>query len=156
MNDAWQGTMSGGRRKFDEELARRLPPPLLPPPTAEQRATAGVLEDYKLMMAFRRRVNAALRALRVSFAEWRVIEATWRLTRRSGEPVSHLEVSRDLQLDEGSVSRLMRRLMWRSIVSHDLDALNVCYRVCVTERGDEIVAAAYPLVARLLGSRLRN
>ncbi len=124
-----------------------LPRPALPPPTAAECATAGALEGVKRTMAFRRKANVALRSLGVSFAEWRTLEATWRLTQQCGEPVSHLQVSNDLALDEGSVSRVMHSLLRRSIVSHDIDAENVAYRVRVTERGHEIVATAYPLVA---------
>ena len=98
-------------------------------------------------MKFRRQVQRSLRALDVSFAEWRVLEAACRLIRLKDRPVSHLEVSRELALGEDSVSRMMWRLSERGLVSHDLDGLCHAYRVLLTDESERIVAAAYALVA---------
>lgn len=105
-------------------------------------------------MKFRRVANRALRPVGISFAEWRVLEATWRIIRRTDEPASHLDVSRELELDEGCVSRLMHALSWRSFVSHDVDALGLGYRVRLTVSGKEAVIQAYAVVARVAAREL--
>lgn len=96
-------------------------------------------------MKFRRRLQRLLRPLHVSFAEWRLLEATWRLIQDKAAPVSHLEVARELALGEDSVSRLMWRLSGKGLVSHDLDGLGLCYRVLLTDKSEHVVAAAYRL-----------
>jgi DNA-binding MarR family transcriptional regulator len=105
-------------------------------------------------MKFRRVANVALRPVGISFAEWRVLEAAWRIIRRTDEPASHLDVSRELELDEGCVSRLMYALSWRSFVSHDIDGLGLSYRVRLTVSGKEAVAKAYAVVARVAAREL--
>lgn len=100
-------------------------------------------------MRFRRKLNRALHPLEISFAEWRVLEATSRLVRERGDAVSHLDVSRDLDLGESSVSRLMWKLSLRDLLSHDLDGWGLYLRVLVTEEGERLVAEARELAANL-------
>jgi len=116
--------------------------------TADDLAIQSALDGYKRAMRFRRRLNRALRVLEISFAEWRVLEVTSRLISRTGDAVSHLEVSRELDLGEGSVSRLMWNLSRRDLVSHDLDAWGLCLRVFMTEQSERLVAEARELAAR--------
>jgi DNA-binding MarR family transcriptional regulator len=142
--------MTGGRRR-PEDLNDYPPlgvvshPP--PRPTAHEVKTLRALARFKQAMTFRRQLQRSLRALDVSFAEWRVLEATGRLIRLKNSPVSHLEVSRELALGADSVSRMMWRLSGRGLVSHDLDGLCHTYRVLLTDESERIVAAAYALVA---------
>lgn len=119
-----------------------MPPP---PPTPDEVATSLALDRFKRAMAFRRRLQRLLRPLDVSFAEWRLLEATGRLIRDKHAPVSHLEVARELALGEDSVSRLMWRLSRKGLVSHDLDGLGLCYRVLMTDKSERVVAEAYGL-----------
>ena len=100
-------------------------------------------------MRFRRKLNRALRPFEISFAEWRVLEATSRLFRQTGDAVSHLDVSRDLDLGESSVSRLMWKLSLRDLLSHDMDALGLHLRVLITEEGERRLAEARELAAQL-------
>jgi predicted transcriptional regulator len=107
------------------------------------------LDAFKRAMRFRRKLNRALRPLQISFAEWRVLEATSRLFRQSGDAVSHLHVSRDLDLGESSVSRLMWNLSRRDLLSHDMDAWGLFLRVLITEEGERLVVEAGDLAAQL-------
>jgi Mn-dependent DtxR family transcriptional regulator len=100
-------------------------------------------------MRFRRKLNRALRPFEISFAEWRVLEATSRLFRQTGDAVSHLDVSRDLDLGESSVSRLMWKLSRRDLVSHDLDAWGLYLRVLMTEQGERLVVEGGEVAAQL-------
>jgi predicted transcriptional regulator len=152
--------MTGGRRRPEdlEDYAPLGVVRIVPePPTPDEAATLQLLEGFKRGMAFRRNLQRALRWLNVSFAEWRVLEATSRLNRQKRAPVSHLEVARELQLGEGSVSRLMWRLSRRGLVSHDLDGLGLEYRVLMTDESERIVAAAYLVAAGVAsGARARD
>jgi hypothetical protein len=78
--------MTGGRRNYDEDEWRRPPPPVLPAPTPEEQVAGRALGIVKSAMKFRRTANAALRPIDISFAEWRVLEAAWRIIRRTGGP----------------------------------------------------------------------
>jgi len=141
--------MTGGRRPIEyyEEASARQRSPALPLPSAEESSTAEALRAFMLAMRFRRRANRALARLGISFAQWRVLEATWRLIRRSGDAVSHLDVSSELELDEASVSRLMHILSARGWVDHGPDLRFYAWRVWVTDAGEGIVASAYAVVA---------
>ena len=145
--------MTGGRRpaEYDEPgPSWRAPPP--PPPSAEERNTFVALQRFKLAMRFRRKTNHALQRLGISFAQWRVLEATWRLIRQTGDAVSHLDVSRELDLDEASVSRLMHVLSKRGWVSHGPDLRFYAWRVFLHDEGKWLVSAGYELVASVHAS----
>lgn len=100
-------------------------------------------------MRFRRTLNRKLPPLGVSFAEWRLREATRRLVRVNGDAVSQQDVARELDLDESSVSRLMSRLSLRGLLSHDLDRWGLYLRVLSTTKTDRVVAAGYELAAKV-------
>jgi predicted transcriptional regulator len=142
--------MTGGRRRA-EDLEDYQPlgvvAPAEAPATVDEVTTLQALDRFKCAMRFRRSVQRALRQSEISFAEWRVLEASARLIRKKREPVSHLEVARELELGEGSVSRLMWRLSRRGLVSHDLDGLGLNYRVLMTTKSKQLVAAAYAIAA---------
>jgi DNA-binding MarR family transcriptional regulator len=146
--------MSGGKRSLEQvEIERefgRVARPPLRLPTVDERATADALARFKHAMRFRRRVNRQLRRLGLTFAEWRVLEATSRLIETTGDAVSHLDVSNDMDLDEASISRLMTSLSRAALVDHDIDNWNYSLRVRLTEKGDELVALAYGVVASVV------
>lgn len=141
--------MTGGRRRA-EDLERPWYAPPIPKraPTPDEVATLAALDRFKCAMRFRRKLQRALRHLDVSFAEWRVLEAISRLFEQTAEPVSHLAVARELDLGEGSVSRLMWQLSRRGLVSHDLDGLALSLRVLVTSKSEQLMTAAYAMAAR--------
>ncbi len=139
--------MTGGRRRPEDYEPPRFAPPILPPFSEDEKATQSALGRFKRAMAFRRNVSRALRSLRISFAQWRTLEAAWRLIRQTDEPVSHLDVARDMELDESSLSRLMWSLSRRGLVDHDLDGRSLAYRVRVTKAGQRLIEAASRIVA---------
>lgn len=141
--------MTGGRRRPEEYGPLPLPPPVLAARTPDELATFESLDSFKRAMGFRRALQQALKPLGISFAEWRVLEATARLVQQTGEPVSHLEVSRELELGEGCISRLMWQLARRGLVSHDLDGWGLQYRVLTTDESERLVLEAYVLASAL-------
>ena len=146
--------MSGGRRRAEDFGERHPFYPWVPPAAAlGEIETLAALGSYKLAMRFRRLLNRQLRPLGVSFAEWRVLEATSRLFCQTGDPVSHQDVARELDSGENSVSRLMWQLSLRGLLSHDIDGLNWCFRVRMTDESEPVVARAYEL-ARTVAARV--
>ncbi|MES1188119.1 MAG: hypothetical protein ABUL60_30150 [Myxococcales bacterium] len=145
--------MTGGRRRPEEYGPLPFPPPVLAAKTPDELATLAALDRFKRAMGFRRELQQALRPLGISFAEWRLLEASSRLIRQTGEPVSHLEVSRELDVSEGCVSRLMWQLAGRGLVDHDLDGLGLQYRVLVTNESEGLVAEGYVLAAAVENRR---
>ena len=139
--------MTGRRRPVDYDDDYRTVPPRKP--SANEESTAAQLRSYKLAAQFRRRASCALKRLGASFAEWRTLEATWRLIRQTGDAVSHLDVARDLELDESSVSRVMHVLSRRGWVSHGPAAYGYAWRIWVTKDGEAVVVAAYETIAGL-------
>ena len=118
--------------------------------SAEQQSIAAALRSLRLAMRFRRETNRALKVLGISFAQWRALEAAWRLIERTHDAVSHLDVSRELELDEASVSRLMHVLSRHAWVSHGPDPRHFGWRVVLTDDGEKLVAAAYSVIAATL------
>jgi DNA-binding MarR family transcriptional regulator len=146
----WEVAMTGGRRPLGYDDGDDYPRPVrLDLPSEDEEATASLLRSFKLAMKFRRRANRALKSLGVSFAEWRTLEATWRLIRQSRDAVSHLDVAREMELDESSVSRVMHSLSRRRLVSHGPDAFGFAWRIVLSERGEGVVASAYETIAGL-------
>jgi DNA-binding MarR family transcriptional regulator len=138
--------MSGGRRRAEDFGERHPFYPWVPPAAASgEIETLAALGSYRLAMRFRRLLNRQLRPLGVSFAEWRVLEATSRLFCQTGDPVSHQDVARELDSGENSVSRLMWQLSLRGLLSHDIDGLNWCFRVRMTDESEPLVARAYEI-----------
>jgi DNA-binding MarR family transcriptional regulator len=146
--------MSGGRRRAEDFGEPHPFYPWVPPaPVAGEVETVTALSRYKLATRFRRLLNRQLRPLGVSFAEWRVLDATSRLFFRTGEPVSHQDVARELDSGESSVSRLMWQLSLRGLLSHDIDGLNQCFRVRMTDASEPLVTQAYE-IARSVAARV--
>lgn len=146
--------MSGGRRRAEDFGERHPFYPWVPPAAAPgEEETLSALVGYKLAMRFRRLLHRQLRPLGISFAEWRVLEATSRLYWRTGDPVSHLDVARELDLGESSVSRSMWQLSRRGLVSHDIDGLNWSFRVRMADKNEPLVARAYG-IAKSVAARV--
>ena len=141
------GDMTGGKRGAEVYERSTFPPPEQRARTPDEVASLLALEKFKNAMRFRRTLHRLLKDLGVSFADWRVLEGLSRLVRQSGEPVSDLEVARELDLGQSSVSRLMTQLFQRGLVDSNIDAWNFSYRVLPTRKSEEIVAAAYALAA---------
>ena len=104
------------------------------------------LERYKEAAQFRRRANEALRGLSLSFAHWRVLESAVRLVQRTGDACCHADVARDLALGEPCLTRTMRLLSTRGLVSHDIDNSGINYRVYPTDDGSTLIARAHSVV----------
>jgi len=54
-------------------------------PSAEQQRTAVALRSLTLALRFRRDTNRALKVLGITFAQWRALEAAFRLIEQTGE-----------------------------------------------------------------------
>jgi Mn-dependent DtxR family transcriptional regulator len=85
--------------------------------------------------------------LQITFAQWRALEATWRLIRERGDAVGHYDVAGAMELDEASVSRLMHVLGRQGLLSHGPDQWEYAWRVFLTDDGERVVRDGYGIVA---------
>lgn len=126
--------------------------------TGASSSVAQELAMYREAARFRRRAGRALRPLGLTFASWRVLEATIRLVAGKGDACNHAEVARDISLDEASVLRTMRLLSKLGWVSHDIASeWNYGFRVIPTASGQAQLDHANRVVAATTtdGSRAR-
>jgi DNA-binding MarR family transcriptional regulator len=137
----------GGRRPAEYDDERRRVHVKRAPLSADELATAAALRSYCAAARFRRNVGRALRPLQITFAQWRALEATWRLIRERGDAVGHYDVAGAMELDEASVSRLMHVLGRQGLLSHGPDQWEYAWRVFLTDDGERVVRDGYGIVA---------
>jgi len=82
-------------------------------PTEADRRMDEVLAAWATAARFRRLALRALRRHRLTFSQWRVLQAADRLVREKDDAVSQLEIARRIESDEGTVSKVVARLMDR-------------------------------------------
>jgi DNA-binding MarR family transcriptional regulator len=101
-----------------------------------------VLRAWVRVMRFGRRVGEALRAHGLSFALFRVLEATDRSIREMGDAVSQRDVVQACGLAKSSVCSLMRTLERRGLVDIGFDQWGFAQRIGLTTAGEASLAGA--------------
>lgn len=94
-----------------------------------------------------RRLSRALRALGTSLPQWRVLYATERLIRETGDCVSQIAVARLIEMDVNTTSNVMRRLERKGLVDRAPAFVNGTNRVLVTAAGMAMLDDARSAVA---------
>ncbi len=89
----------------------------------------------------RRAVEAELRPHGISFALWRVLYVTSKLSQRARDAVSQHEVALATDLDKSTVSGLMGVLLQRGLVDCGPDGLTWSYRIWPTKTGTALLEA---------------
>lgn len=107
-----------------------------------------VLQAWVGVMRFGRRVGDGLRAQGLSFALFRVLEATDRSVRERGEGVSQQDVVQACRLGKSSVCSLMRTLERRGLVEIGLDPWGFAQRIILTTAGKDALTGARRAVLR--------
>jgi DNA-binding MarR family transcriptional regulator len=74
------------------------------------------LEHWFAGMRWRRRVESELERLKLSLAQWLVLDSLEILLRETGDAVSQLQVGQRLELDKSTISLLMQRLERRGLI----------------------------------------
>lgn len=102
-----------------------------------------VVHAWTRVLRFEREVSQALRAHGLSFALFRVLEATDRSVRAIGGAVSQQDVVRASRLRRSSVGSLMRRLESRGLVD-----IGLAQRILLTAAGEASLAGARSAILR--------
>jgi DNA-binding MarR family transcriptional regulator len=104
----------------------------------EQRVDA-VLAVWLHGVRFHRAAQRSLQKHGISFSQWRVLLATDRLQREYDDAMSQIEVARRLEMDEGTVSVAMRKLLRAGLVDVAPAFWSTLNRVLITTRGRELL-----------------
>jgi DNA-binding MarR family transcriptional regulator len=106
-------------------------------------AASEAVERWRAAQRWRRWANAELASVGLTLTQWLVLESARALVRESGDAVSQKEVSVRVELDQMTVSQVMRVLDKKGFVSRGPDMEGRAYRVFVTSQGDALVARGW-------------
>jgi DNA-binding MarR family transcriptional regulator len=93
------------------------------------------LQRWLAGQRWRRRAGRALKPLKLTFAQWLVLDATARLVRESNDAVSQSQVARHLQMEKATLCRVMQWLNRRGLVDQGPAFDSMAYRIFLTEVG---------------------
>jgi DNA-binding MarR family transcriptional regulator len=115
------------------------------PARTPQAATGGVeqaREAYLAAWRWRRRVEAALRDVGLTFTQWLVLDAAERAVEAQRDAVNQSDVSRTTELDRMTVSQVMRSLSELGMVDRGPSASGPAYRIFLTRKGKHALREA--------------
>jgi len=93
------------------------------------------IHRWRCAMRWRRRVEAELRPLGLTLAQWLVVDAIANLFRETADAVSQVQVARRLEMDKATLSRVMDVLARQRLIDRDLSYSDPAYRIYLTELG---------------------
>jgi DNA-binding MarR family transcriptional regulator len=91
---------------------------------------------------WRRAVEAELKVLELTLTQWLVLESAAQATRQQGDAVSQRMVADLAELDQMTVSQVLRTLERRGLVDRGADAAGPAHRVRLTRSGERTLEAA--------------
>jgi DNA-binding MarR family transcriptional regulator len=89
-------------------------------------------------LRWRRRVERALKPLKVTFAQWLVLDAMERLIRQSHDAVSQRQVAQHLQMGTASLCRLMQCLERKALVDQAPSFACTANRIFLSDEGENL------------------
>jgi len=99
-------------------------------------------------MRWRRRVESACAASGLSFTQWLLLHSTQRLIEETADAVIQAQIAARMELDQTTVSQVVRRLEARRLVSRAGDMTGKAWRVYLTdEAGGLLRELAEPIEA---------
>lgn len=101
----------------------------------EQTAGEEAIERWLVALRWRRGVERALAPLRLTLAQWLVLDALARLIRETNDAVSQSQVARHLEMDRATVCQVMQRLERRGLVDQAPEFEGPAYRIYLTDVG---------------------
>lgn len=148
--------MTGGRRRYNEtdlyQFERELKDRRRLVLNADEAAADEAMAVWSRAARFRRRVQRELRPLDLTFAQWRLLDAVDRLVRERSDAVSQQDLAKRTDMDESTASAVMARLRDKGLVSYDLDAWGLCYRVLLCDGAKKLLRAARRIVVVASGA----
>jgi len=104
------------------------------------------LDRWRSACRWRRRVEAELRHLELTLAQWRVLDALATLLRETRDAVSQLEVAQRLEMDKATTSQVLRGLERRGLVDIGPAFGGPANRIILTKRGKSAAAQGHTVV----------
>jgi DNA-binding MarR family transcriptional regulator len=89
-------------------------------------------------LRWRRRAERALKPLKLTFAQWRALDAIARLIGESGDAVSQIQVARRIQMDKTTLCRVLQCLGRRGLVDQAPACPGTANRIFLTEVGENL------------------
>ena len=87
---------------------------------------------------WRLRVERALRPSKVTFSQWRVLDALARLIDETNDAVSQIQVARHLQMGKTTLCGVLQRLERRGLVDQAPAFSSTANRIFLTEVGKDL------------------
>lgn len=111
--------------------------------TPEQPAAAAQgIENWFEAVRFRRRLEACLSHLDLTLNQWLVLEGTRQVIVEQGDATSQLQVAERVEMNEMTLSRLMRGLDERGLVDRSDSFMSPALRILLTNRGEAVLCRA--------------
>jgi len=98
--------------------------------------------EYLAAWQWRRRVEAALRGVELTFTQWFVLDGVARAEAMQRDAVSQSDVARATELDRMTVSQVMKILVDRDLVDRGPSASGPTYRIILSRRGAQVLREA--------------
>ena len=136
--------MIEGKRYLEQPITRARPALVL---SSSEMATDESLRLWCRVREAGRCLNRSLRALGTSLPQWRVLYATERLIRETGDCVSQIAVAQRIEMDVNTTSNVMRRLERKGLVDRAPAYVTSANRVLVTAAGMAMLGDAQSAVA---------
>jgi DNA-binding MarR family transcriptional regulator len=97
------------------------------------------LEAWRAFMHARRALDRSLKEHGISFAQWRVLYATDRLVREYEDVVGQMEIARELEVSEATMSELLGRLARAGLVNIEPECWRTLNGVLLAPRGEALL-----------------
>jgi DNA-binding MarR family transcriptional regulator len=100
------------------------------------------VENWFEAVRFRRRLDACLSHLDLNLNQWLVLEGTRQVIAEQRDATSQLQVAERVEMNEMTLSRLMRGLEVRGLVDRSDSFMSPALRILVTKRGEGVLCRA--------------
>jgi DNA-binding MarR family transcriptional regulator len=97
---------------------------------------------WKAAMRWRRGVDVALARTGLTFTQWLVLDALRELIAETDDAAIQIEVAARVELDQGTVSLVMRTLADKGLVDRAPDITGRAWRIYLTEPAERLLREA--------------
>jgi DNA-binding MarR family transcriptional regulator len=131
----WRAERRAGEEQRLSEERRWLAKPAI----VGLRATDLRKAEWLSAMRWRRRIESACAASRLSFPQWLLLHSAQRLIEETQDAVIQAQIAARIELDQATVSQLVRRLEERQLVSRGGDITGKAWRVYLTDEARQLL-----------------
>src|SRR6187431_1911334 len=131
----WRGERRAGEEQRLREERRWLEKPTI----VGVRATELRKAEWLSAMRWRRLVESDCATSRLSFAQWLLLHSAQRLIEETNDAVIQAQIAARVELDQTTVSQMVRRLEARELVSRGGDMTGKAWRVYLTDEARRLL-----------------